>query len=56
MPIDVPRINRTRLLEAMIHDKKVRGGKLRFVLMRRIGDVGIYDDVSEDAIFETVQG
>lgn len=56
LPIDLPRINRTRLLEAMIHDKKVRGGKLRFVLMRRIGDVGVYDDIPEDAIFETAHG
>ena len=56
LPIEVPRINRARLLEAMGRDKKARGGRLRFILMRRIGEVGVYDGVPESAIFETLRG
>ena len=38
------------LLAAMRHDKKNRGGRLRFVLPRRLGEVALMDDVVEDEI------
>ena len=36
------------LVEAMRRDKKRRSGRLRFVLLREIGDVIVTDDVSRD--------
>jgi len=36
------------LLEAMRRDKKRRGGRLRFVLLRGVGDVIVTDDVTRD--------
>lgn len=36
------------LVEAMRRDKKRRGGRLRFVLLRGVGDVIVTDDVSRD--------
>jgi shikimate kinase / 3-dehydroquinate synthase len=37
-----------KLVEAMRRDKKRRGGRLRFVLLRGVGDVIVTDDVSRD--------
>ncbi|HEX6577665.1 MAG TPA: 3-dehydroquinate synthase [Jiangellaceae bacterium] len=37
-----------KLVEAMRRDKKRRGGRLRFVLLRDIGDVIVTDDVASD--------
>jgi 3-dehydroquinate synthetase len=35
-------------------DKKRKGGHVRFVLPRAIGDVGVYDDVSEEEALAAV--
>lgn len=39
-----------RLLEIMSHDKKVRKGKLRFIVTDGIGDAFIEEDVPEDLV------
>jgi 3-dehydroquinate synthase len=38
------------LLSTMHSDKKALGGKLRFVLPRRLGEVALFDDVLEDDV------
>lgn len=38
------------MIESMRHDKKVRGGKVRFVVPEAIGAVRIVDDVSENEL------
>ena len=45
-----PRVPARALLEAMRSDKKARGGKLRFVLIPRIGKAGSYDGVPLDVV------
>jgi 3-dehydroquinate synthase len=45
-----PRIRPQRLLEFMRSDKKVRAGKLRFVLAPRIGRAGSYDGIQEKVV------
>jgi len=45
-----PRILPQRLLEFMRSDKKVRAGKLRFVLAPRIGRAGSYDGIEEKVV------
>ncbi len=45
-----PRIQPQRLLEFMRCDKKVRAGKLRFVLAPRIGRAGSYDGIREKVV------
>ncbi len=40
----------SRLLGTMRHDKKVRGGRVRFVLPREIGSVRIADDLAESEL------
>jgi 3-dehydroquinate synthase len=39
LPTAVPNLDRTKLIEAMQHDKKVQHGNLKFVLPNRIGHV-----------------
>jgi len=43
------------IVAAMTTDKKRQGGKVRFVLPRAIGDVGVYDDVSEAEALAAVE-
>jgi len=50
-----PRVAPGRLLEAMRSDKKTRGGKLRFVLIPRIGKAGSYDGVPLDVVERIVR-
>jgi 3-dehydroquinate synthase len=35
-------------------DKKVEGGKLRFVLLKRIGEAVVRDDVPRDMLIDTL--
>ena len=43
------------IVRAMGSDKKRKGGTVRFVLPRAIGDVGLYDDVQEDEVLAVLQ-
>jgi 3-dehydroquinate synthase len=43
------------LLSAMRSDKKAVAGKLRFILPRRLGEVGLVDDVPEAAVLEVLR-
>ena len=43
------------VVDAMIFDKKVRGGKVRFVLPDRIGHVVIRDDVPPERVTQAVE-
>jgi 3-dehydroquinate synthase len=38
------------LIAVMHSDKKVEGGRLRFVLPRRLGEAALFDDVTEDEV------
>ena len=46
LPTAVPNLDPERLVSAMKHDKKVKQGKVRFILPRSLGEVFITDDVS----------
>lgn len=48
-------LNEDNVLEAMYHDKKVKDGNIRFVLLNTIGDTVIRDDVTDEQIIETVK-
>jgi 3-dehydroquinate synthase len=51
----MPKVELSKILETMAHDKKVMGGKIRFVLLRAIDEVFMTDDVSL-ALVEKVLG
>lgn len=55
LPTVAPDLGVDRYLELMGHDKKVEGGKLRFVLLKRLGD-GFVSDRVEDAALAGLLG
>ena len=50
LPTEIPKINKEEVLTILMGDKKVRDGKMRFILPKEIGVVDIYDNV-EDSLF-----
>ena len=50
LPTQIPKIRKKEVLNILMGDKKVRDGKMRFVLPKQIGEVDIYDDI-EDSLF-----
>jgi 3-dehydroquinate synthase len=56
LPVEPPVIDRARMLAAMGHDKKASGRRLRFVLLRGLGDAFVtadFDAPRLDRILET---
>ena len=45
LPIKIPRISKTEILKIVMGDKKVKDGRIRFILPKNIGEVGIFDNV-----------
>ncbi len=50
LPRDPPRLGAARMLELMALDKKVLGGRIRLVLLRRIGQATCTADYPDDAL------
>jgi 3-dehydroquinate synthase len=55
LPVRGLTLGTKEVVDAMIFDKKVRGGKVRFVLPDRIGHVVIRDDVPPDLVTRAVE-
>jgi len=55
LPIRIPAaLAPDQLLKAMRSDKKKKAGKLRYVLLKNIGDVFVTDEVPEEAVLGTL--
>jgi 3-dehydroquinate synthase len=54
LPVTAPDFGIARYLELMGHDKKVESGRIRFVLLRRIGEAFVTDDVPAAALDEVL--
>ena len=52
LPLDAPGFGLERYLELMGHDKKVADGRIHFVLLQRIGEAFVTDQVPRDALAE----
>jgi 3-dehydroquinate synthase len=50
LPTDMPIVNADAALEAVRQDKKVKAGKVRFVLLAGLGKTAFFDDVTEAEI------
>ena len=50
LPVNLPDVPRDRLLGQMQHDKKVEGGRLRFVLPTRLGHVELVESICEEDV------
>lgn len=54
LPVRGPRLAPERYLELMRHDKKVRDGKLRLVLLERVGKATVTDLASDQQIVKAI--
>lgn len=54
LPTDMPGLEVEKIIQAMKHDKKVLRGKVRFVLLKSIGDAFITDEVSPSLVEEVL--
>jgi 3-dehydroquinate synthase len=50
LPDRAPALGFARYLEYMGHDKKVEGGRMRFVLLKKLGAAVVTADVPEDVL------
>lgn len=56
LPVKIPAdLKPSDLFAAMNRDKKKKAGRLRYVLLRNVGDAFVTDDVSNDAVLETLK-
>ncbi len=56
LPAAIPEVDAKKLIQFMEHDKKIIGGRVRFVLPRSIGEVFITDEVSPSLIENVLAG
>jgi 3-dehydroquinate synthase len=56
LPVKMPGLDIEAVMEAMRHDKKVRGDKIRFVLLKSIGNGFISDAVEPALVREVLVG
>ena len=54
LPTTVPGLDKNKIIEAMRHDKKIINGKVRFILLKRIGEAYITDQVDPDLVSEAL--
>jgi 3-dehydroquinate synthase len=52
----MPELDRETVMQAMQHDKKVRDDKIRFVLLKSIGNAFISDEVDPAMVREVLFG
>jgi 3-dehydroquinate synthase len=55
LPVTAPDLGAKKYLELMGLDKKVEGGKMRFVLLKQIGHAVVYGDVPPALLQQTLQ-
>jgi 3-dehydroquinate synthase len=56
LPVKMPELDRETVMQAMQHDKKVRDDKIRFVLLKSIGNAFISDEVDPAMVREVLFG
>jgi len=56
LPVRIQGIDADAALEILTHDKKVRDGKIRFILPERVGKVVMRDDVPPELIRSILKG
>jgi len=54
LPVDIPVFSADAWLDAMGHDKKNVGRRIRFVLLKQIGDAFVAEDVDEGSVRELI--
>ena len=55
LPVEMPPLDPEQMIEAMLHDKKVKHGQLRFVLPDRMGHVELVEGVDLELVRQCCQ-
>jgi 3-dehydroquinate synthetase len=55
LPATIPSLNVPEMMRAMQHDKKTTGGKIKFILPKKIGEVFIADDIKPALVEEVLK-
>jgi 3-dehydroquinate synthase len=55
LPTQMPRMDKVATMQALKHDKKIRNDKIRFVLLKAIGDAFIADNVDLSLVEEVLE-
>jgi 3-dehydroquinate synthase len=55
LPVKIAGLDSEKIIEAMKHDKKNTGGKIKFILPRAIGEVFVSDNVSTDLVKQVLK-
>ncbi len=55
LPVDVPTLDHQKVVDAMMHDKKVEFGQLRFVLPIRMGQVELVGEIAASDILAALR-
>jgi len=50
LPVELPEIDPAQIVEAIRHDKKINAGRLQFVLLRKLGESLVSQDVDFNAV------
>jgi 3-dehydroquinate synthase len=56
LPVEAPAFGAARYLDLMGHDKKVQGGRLRFILLKAIGQAFVTDEVPAEGLAGVLNG
>jgi 3-dehydroquinate synthase len=54
LPVKMPGLGTEEIIQAMQHDKKISGGRVKFILLRSIGDVFVTDKVDPSLVREVL--
>jgi 3-dehydroquinate synthase len=55
LPVKIPHLDIAKIIQAMQHDKKKTEGKIRFILLKSLGDAVIYDDVLPEMLADILK-
>ncbi len=55
LPVAAPNLGPNKYLNLMGLDKKVEGGRMRFILLKRIGEAVVHSDVPTEVLIETLR-
>ena len=55
LPIEIEKLSADKIVKALSIDKKVRGGRIQFVLPDKLGHVQIKDDVPEEIVSQVLR-
>ena len=56
LPTEMPKVKPEEIMQATQHDKKISGEKIRFVLLKSIGNAFVTDEVSPSLVEEVLAG